>query len=515
MCLGALALGALALGPLAPGVWPAGPGGGRSAPADTLVIAMGTEIVQLDPHEITDTPAATVAHHLYDTLVSLDARLQPVPHLAAGWQTSADGRIWQFDLRPGVRFHDGTALDAAAAARSFARLLDPRAARARRSLLAPYVAEVRAVGLLRLEFELHRPYGGLLYHLAHGAAAVVLAPPPDSERFRARARQIPPGTGPFRLVRHLPGQEVALERNPFFWGDAPPLGRLIFRPVPDAAGRALLLQAGAADVALPLAAGDVRRLADHPRVRTVALPSQRLLYLGINVRRPPLDQAPVRQALHLSIDRTALAERLLLGLAQPAAGPVPAGTWGYRSLPGAAHDPAAARQALAAAGVAPGAPLLLWTPEGRYMLDRQLAEAVAGYLSAAGFRVQVQRWEWGAYLAALNRADLAADLFLLGWVPGTGEALSVLRPLFHSASRANHGGYANSRVDALIEQAEAAADAERALLLGRLQEEIARDAAIIPLLQLWQTVGLGRAVEGVQIFPTELVSFRSARKSAR
>ena len=473
---------------------------------------MGTEVLTLDPHDVTDNPSAMAVLHLYEGLTRLTPAMEVVPGLAESWSSSPDGLTWRFRLRRGISFHDGTPLDAAAVKASLERLVSPSEALARRSLLAPLLAEVRTEGDREVVLRLSRPSAALPRLLAHTAGSIV-SPRALAAWGKGIARH-PSGTGPFRFLEWVPGDRLVLERNPHYWDRdrGPFIDLLVFRPVPEAASRAMLLETGQVEAAYPVSPVDFLRLAGKPRLRMVAEPSQRVVYVGINTRRPPLDDLRVRKALNYAVDREGIVEKLLMGLGSPADSPLAPSPWGHASTVRDRYDPGLAAALLAQAGVPRGTPLELWAPSGRYLMDRHVAEAVHGFLAAVGFRPALKVWEWGAYLDAFDRSRPQWGLFLLGWVPSTGEAEMGLLPLFGTGSRSNLALYSNPRVDSLLDEAASSLDPRRSLeLYAEVQRLVAADAPWIFLYVMDQVLGLRSSLQGVEVYPTELVSFTSAR----
>ena len=181
------------------------------------MVARSTDAVSLDPARTSDIESLEVAEQVYGRLVRFSpGRLEPEPDLATSWTVSADGTIWTFELRPNVRFHDGTPVDADAVVFSFERQIVPEhpAHEADFVWTRAYhnIRRVRAVGPLRVQFEIDRPYAPFLANLAMGPAAIVS--PTAVRKWERDFGRHPVGAGPYRFVEWIPGDRITLERNP-------------------------------------------------------------------------------------------------------------------------------------------------------------------------------------------------------------------------------------------------------------------------------------------------------------
>ncbi len=484
-----------------------------SAQRDTsdthLIVAIGAEPSVLDPHDAGDAPSTLVNFHLYDRLVELDDAMTPRPSLASEWDVSPDQRVWRLFLRKGVRFHDGAAFDAAAVVANFERLMDPNSGLARRSLIGDYIEGVKELSSHTVEVRLHHPVGGFLRLLAHEAHGMI------SPRAIATARSHSPfkpvGTGPFMLDTWIPGTRLTLRRFDGYWNGPPATERLDFLTVPDSSNRAIMLETGTVHLAYPLDPFDRLRLERIPGVVALDVPSQRMIYLAVNLHRPQMKEARTRRAISLGIDRDAITQHVLFGMGRSADSPIAPETWGHHSRGPLPYDPLQAESLVHAAfGSRANPPLQIWSPSNRYTQDRVVAQAVAAYLQEIGFSPSLKLFEWGAYLSELRRSD-DWDLALLGWVPSTGDADMALRPLFESTARGNHSGYSSARVDALLTLGAESNDSPGRLDTYRqVQEELLRDLPAIWLYTVDMMVGYRTNVKGVRIVSTEVLDLRRA-----
>jgi len=485
--------------------------GESESPKKELVFAMGAEAVTLDPQDATDNPSEMVNRHIYDNLVAFTEDMDKVPQLASDWEVSSDGLTWTFYLQEGVKFHDGTDFNAEAVKSNFERLMDESNNLARSSLYSPYIDSIEVIDDYTAVFHMKLPFGAFLAHLAHGAGAVIS--PAAVEKYGDELNRNPVGTGPFIFDEWVPGDHIRIVKNEDYWGTKAKLDSVVFKPVSEGASRTMMIESGDVDVAYPLPSTDVERLQGSDDLQVLIRPSQRVIYIGMNCQTAPLDDVRVRQAINYAIDKQAIVDNIMQGLAQVADSPVAPTTSGYVKQEPYAYDPDRARELLQEAGVAEGTTIKLWTPEGRYLMDRQTAEAVQGYLQEVGFNVEFQKWEWGAYLDEVNVNNVPPtwELFLLGWAPSTGDADWVVRPLFQSGHSSNRALLADPEVDEWIEaQMTAPTEAERMEALDNAQRLIMEKAPWAFLHVMDQTIAAKESVTGITILPIEIVMFREA-----
>jgi len=474
-----------------------------------IVVAIGVDASTLDPQRTTDSATESINKNLYNNLVRFDANMEIVPDLATHWTVSEDGRTWTFYLREGVRFHDGTPLDAQAVKQSFDRLLDPANAFPRASLHSDIVA-VEVVGPYAVSFTTAQPAGAMLARMAHPSAAIVSIP--AVERWGSAFGQHPVGTGPFKFESWTPGQEIVLVRNGDYFKGAPAIERVTYRVVPEESVRTLMLQAGEVHVAVGIPPDQIPLLERMRGVEVKQTPSTMMMYLAMNGQKSPFNDVRVRQAMNYAINKEEIVEYLLSGLADVADSPLSPVIWGYARTGVYEYNPQKARQLLAEAGYPNGFSMSLWTPVGRYLQDLPTAEIVQAQLAEVGINVRVETWEFGAYIEEIKKAQY--DMVLLGWSPSTGDADWGLFPVFHSTQwppQSNRALYGNPVADALMEAGQREPDQEKRREIYReLQQIIFNDAPWIFLWSTQQIVAHRSELTGIEIIPTEHILYEGA-----
>jgi len=485
----------------------------------TLRFVMGSDAVSLLPANQTDNISGTVCRHIFDGLVEFDEKLNLNPALAERWEISSDGTVYTFYLRKGVKFHDGTDFNAAAVKKYYDYVISGSLRRT--GLFKGIVSEVQIVDNYTVKFVLAKPFSPFLYRLAHEAALIVSPKAIDEYGSDpAKLGRNPVGTGPFMLKEWKIGEKIELVKNPNYWREGQPyLDGLTFTIIPEDVTRVTQLRAGDADVMFNPPPALVPTLQKDEKLNVRIEPSLRVIYIGFNLRKPPLNDIRVRQALNYAIDKSKLCSVIMKGLAIPSDSPLAKYTVGYSSTGGYPYDPAKAKQLLKEAGLE-NLKLELLTPKGRYLNDYEVAVAVQGMLKEIGVTVDVKPMEWATYINRLfstNPEDWNYELFLLGWAPSTGEGHWVLYPLFHSdnvnpnGTGDNNTFYSNPQVDDLINKIGFETDRNKILsYYAEVQKMIVQDAPWIFLYNMANVVVHRKELKDLWILPTEFVIVKYA-----
>ena len=462
-----------------------------------LVVAQAADITGLDLVRVVDAESIEVGEILFEGLARwVPGTTDVEPGLATAWQVSPDGLRWTFALRPGVTFHDGQVLDAAAVVFSFERVIDPRHPSYVRSddglywrALLKDVRRVTALGPGRVEIEVAHPYAPLLGELA----MFPIVSPAAVRRWGDAFNQHPVGTGAFELEAWQPGEQVVVRRFAAYWGAAPALERIVFRVVVDARQRLVDLQSGAVDLAAGILPDEQSFVELHPDLVLHHKPTNAISYLAFNTTHPPFDDPRVRRALSHAINKEPIVKLAYQGRAIAAEGPLPPGQWGYR-LPATryAYDPARAQRELAELAAArafdPTRIYKLYaptTPRAYLPSPERVARYVQTALARVGLRTELVLQPIIGHVEAVGRGD--HDLALIGWIGDTGDPDNFLYVLLHSDNAVpgpaqNIAFYRSPEVDALLIRAQAAPDqVSRSALYGEVQDRVAADAPWIPI----------------------------------
>ena len=482
-------------------------------PAGTLLVGLVAEPVNLDPPQVTDLNSARVARRIVETLVTFpEESTQVVPGLAESWSISKDGLTYTFKLRKGVKFHDGTPLNAEAVKFSIERQFNPEhpANKLGKYPFANFFfGNLKAVEVMddsTVRFVLKEPRASFLAILTAGAASIVS--PTAVKKWGADYPLNPVGTGPFRYVSWQRGQQVVLEKNPDYWKGAVKLDRVVYRPIVEDQARLTELMTGAVDLIVGVPPDFVAQLEGSAKVSIAKQVGAHVWYLGINNQKKPFDDKRVRQALNYAVNKEAIVKDVLKGTGAVSKGPVLPNTWGAdAALKAYPYDPQKAKQLLAEAGYPNGFSTTLWVPESGSGMQSPVAMSTVmqSNLKAVGVNVALQTMEWGAFLAKLRTQE--QELFALSWMAGTEDPDMVMYPLLHSSQWTPNGPnralYKNTRFDELLAQARLVTDqAERAKLYREAQKILVEDAPWVFVDHEVQIAAVSKRVQGFKLHPS-------------
>ncbi len=417
----------------------------------TLRIGLAEDPDVLDPTLARTFVGRIVFAAMCDKLVDVDERLAIVPQLALSWQWSADHKALTMKLRPGVRFQDGTPMDAAAVKYSLERHKTMPGSN-RRGELAP-VTRIEVLDPLTVRIDLSAPFAPLLAALADRAGMIVSpkAAAAEGDKFGSH----PVCAGPFKFAERVAQDRIVLERFDGYW-NAPAIhfDKIVYTPIPDAAVRLANLRAGQLDFAERVAASDVSGIERDPRLALTRITEIGYQGITINVGKSaqagqnPLGRDPrVREAFELSLDRQGLAQVVMDNEATPGNQWVAPGNPYYdRALPVPRRDVARARALLAAAGV-PHPRFTLLTPTTS---DAQrLALVVQAMARDAGFDVRIQAAEFATSINLADKGDFEA--YVLAW-SGRADPDGNLYSFVGCKEPLNYAGYCDPETDRLLLQ---------------------------------------------------------------
>jgi peptide/nickel transport system substrate-binding protein len=444
--------------------------------AQRLIIGTQLEPPVLDPSA---NPAAAISEvlygNVYEGLVQFAADGSAQPKLALSWDISSDGLTYLFHLKSGVRFHDGSEFDAAAAQYSLQRILAPGSTNPQRSRLQA-IRAVEVVDPQTLRVLLSRRSGGLLQSLAFGSAVMVSRTSATNNAVR------PVGTGPFRFLRWRRGDSITLERNPDYAGPPALLSQVTFKFITDPTAAFAALMAGDVDAFANYPAPEsFSQFAMDRRFKVFTGTTEMETVLGLNERVVPLSNVLVRRAISYALDRRAIIDGAMFGYGTPIGSHFPPGNPAYVDLTGVyPHDIAKAKELLAQAGYPRGFSLTLKLPPPSYA--RRSGEIVAAQLAQIGIRVTIENLEWAQWLDQVyTRHDF--DMSIVGHA----------EPLDYDiyARDDYYFGYSNPDFKALIAALDDSVDAARRKdLLQQIQRKLATDAVNgflfqYPRLDIW------------------------------
>lgn len=493
-------------------------------PPGVLIVAQIAEPKSLDPHAVTAVNDFRILMNVYDGLVRYkDGTLEIEPGLAESWTINEEGTVYTFTLREGVEFHDGTALDAEAVKFNFERMLDEGhpfhdTGPFPLSFFFSAVDTVEAPDPRTVVFRLKEPYAPFLSNLAYPTGLIV-SPAAVEEHAKDFGRN-PVGTGPFRFVEWQSNSRVVVEANPDYWGGAPKLEAVVFRPITDANTRVAEMMSGGIDMMVEVPPDNLASFAEDETYTVHEQAGPHLWFLILNAKQGPMADKRVRQAVNYAIDKKALVDNVLQGTAEVAAGPTPpAFAWAYNEeLKPYPHDPEKARQLLAEAG-ADGAELTFYVTEGGSGMLSPVAmgSAIQADLAEVGLKVKIETYEWNTFLGKVNPGlEGKADMAEMAWMtndPDTLPYLALRTDAFPDKGGFNSGYYSNPQVDELLEEARREVDQEkRAELYMRMQEIVHEDAPWAFIANWKQNAVTSDRVQGFRLQPSFFLLLHGVEK---
>ncbi|HEY5636565.1 MAG TPA: ABC transporter substrate-binding protein [Burkholderiales bacterium] len=478
-----------------------------SAPlhAQDLRIGVASEPTSMDPHFHNLTPNNSVMGHVFERLVEQDDKQRLVPGLAESWR-AVDPTTWEFKLRKGVKFHDGTPFTADDVVFTFERAPNVEGSP------SSFGTYIRGKTVTKVDDHTVNIKTATPYPLMPNDVSTVFivsrkngsgARTPDYNSGKAAI-----GTGPFRFAEYAPGNRITVQRNKLYWGAQPPWDKVTFRPIKSDPSRVAALLAGDVDLIDEVPSTDMERLKKDPKVTIAQTVSNRIIYLHLDHFRDdspyiqgkdgkpiknPLRDRRVRQAISMAIDRDAIVSRVMEGVAIKAGQLLPDSFFGVSTkLKPVPYNLEGAKKLLAEAGFQNGFRMTVHGPNDRYPNDAKILEAVAQMLTRLGIETKVETMTSSVFFREASSGSPQKEpkfsFILVGWGSGTGEASSPLKSLLATYNRdkgmgaSNRGRYSNPEFDKVLAEALATVDdPKRKALLAQATEIAIEDVGIIPL----------------------------------
>jgi peptide/nickel transport system substrate-binding protein len=475
----------------------------------TLNVGFASDTKTLDPIFSIEFSERQVIYTIFNTLVRLDTDFSIRPELATSWEIENDGKRVVFHLRTDVKFHDGTAFDAAAVKWNIERRLDPATKSPQQAGLTPVIASIEVVDPATVVFNLKSPFPGIFGML--GQREGFMESPTAAEKAGADFGSHPVGTGPFVFREWQRGNHITVERNPNYWEpNKPYLDRIVFNDISGSIVGIQRLITGELDFVAELSPQDVRQIEGRKVIRLDPSPVGRWYSLQWQVDKAPFNNPMLRQAVAHAIDRKRLVDILMQGKASIAEGPTPKVLWWFDpDLRSYNYDPPKAKALLTEAGYADGINLTLAAPT--VPLLQQLDQLLQEQFKAVGINVTLEpvaNSEWYARVV-----QQAINFTPQRWSqrPDPDGLLTIL---FHSKGYANSTNYRNPEVDGLLDQARVLLDtAARKPLYQQAQRLITRDLPYVPLFFSVEYAAIRDAAQGFVWIPDEIPRFRDMWKN--
>lgn len=500
-----------------------------AAIADDVTIGISTEPSAMDPHYHNLGPNNSFSSNIYDALIIQDEQQKLTPGLAVSWKPISD-LVWEFKLREGVKFHDGSDFNADDV--MFTAERAPNVPNSPSSF-ATYMKgkTFKKVDDFTIHVTTEQPYPLMPVDLSNiSIISSDVGADVKTAQFNDGTAMI--GTGPYKFVEWKPSDSITLTSNADYWGTKAKFDTVVMKPIKSNPTRVAALLSGDVDMIDNVPTSDIETLKKNSDIVLAQGISNRVIYLHMDRFRDnspyitgtngknPLKDLRVRQAISMAINRPAIVDRVMEGVAIPAGQLLPPGFFGTsENLKPVAYDPARAKALLAEAGYPNGFGMTIHGPNDRYINDAKIAQAIGQMLTRIGIQAQVETMPKSVYFRSASsggpNGEPKYSFILVGWGSGTGEASSPLRSLIHTRDKdrgfgaSNRGRYSNPEADKLIEEALATVDdAKRAALLAEATEIAINDAAIIPL---HYQVNTWASIKGLKYLPRtdERTSLRS------
>lgn len=466
------------------------------ANAQSLSIGLSSDVTSIDPQWNNSGPNVSLSTHIFEPLTLTDRNGRLIPGLAVSWK-AVDPLTWEFRLRPGVKFHDGSDLTADDVVFSIER---PKTLQGSPASFASFVRPITSVvavdrSTVRIKTAVPHvlvPYDLNSIFIVSKRATTAAGTSADFDAGRSAI-----GTGPFRLVSFKRGDRVELARNDAWWGNSAggkvAWEKVTFRMVSNDAARIASLLSGDVDAIENVPTADVARIAADARFKVDRQTSWRTIFWhmdqyrdvtpdatdksGKPLAKNPFRDARVRLAVSKAINRDAVVSRVMEGLAVPASNLVSPGIFGYNAaIKVEAYDAAGAKRLLAEAGYPDGFLLTLHAPNNRYVNDARIAETVAALLSRVGIVTKVQTQPWASYLPHARAGEYT--MALVGWGSSLGD--NTIKNHLGTVDEKkgygawNFGRFSNPEVDRQL-------DRDFTLFDDAAREEAARNVAALAL----------------------------------
>lgn len=488
---------------------------GTTEPAENITYALSTDIQKLDPHTENVVVNWKVGFNVYDRLINQNESMELEPGLSTEWRT-IDPVTWEFQLREGVTFHDGSEFNAEVVKANLERSLDETTV-SPTAYLYDRIEEVEVVDPLTVRFHLSEPFASLPAHLAQYGGSM-LSPDVIEEDNEAVANGADPGsvvaekpigTGPFKFVSWNPGSEIVLERNEDYWDGAPDIPGVTYKIVPEELTRVADLETGSSDIIDAVNPNSMEQINNGDTGHIIETESSYVNFLGFNTNKEPLDDIRVRQAIAMAIDKEVIVDSILNGVGTVANSPLSPNDFGYADIDGLPFDPEAAKQLLVEAGQE-NLTLELSVNDDRTRID--IATYIQQALEEIGVEVNIHQMEFASFVEYTGQGE--ADIYLIGRSSPTGDGYNALFTILHSNKQSANQlryTYENPEFDALVDQSIQTEDeTERTELFLEAQNMVAEDVPFDFLYYQVDLLGVSNELTGVQTLPSGVVLLKDA-----
>lgn len=480
--------------------------------AADLTIAVATEPRSLHPLAQALNSNHELAKHVFNSLIEPDEKFGPTPGLAESWSPTDDPLIWEFKLRKGVKFHNDTPFTAKDVAFSYELVPNVPNSPSTYKRRTKKIAKVVVVDDHTIHIHTKTPYP-LLPRSLSAVPIVSHTVGLETDPSEFNNGKMLYGTGPYKFVEFVAGDHITYTANKDYWGGTPKWDNVTIRWITSGPARVAALLSGDVDMIASVPTTDVANLDENSDINVSCDQTARIMYWSLDVSREyadhitakdgskiknPLRDLRVRQAFNIAIDRDAIVDEVMTGLAVPANQITGEGFGGHNpNIPMPEHDIEKAKALMAEAGYGDGFKLTIHATNDRYINDDKQAQAIGQMLSRIGVDVEVVTQPVSGYYGKLRKHEMT--MALIGWAAMTGEASSVLGPALREGVRNNYGRWENSEFNRLIEGALGTVDMEKYDRL--LKESVAVAMADVPIIPTHYQVACWASRTGLEFTP--------------
>lgn len=468
----------------------------------TLEIAVDQAPVGLDPDIVTAFSSFAVIGQIYEGLVEVNAKLQIEPALATSWTVSPDGLSYTFDLRQGVKFHNGREMTSADVVYSFDRIMDPKTGSPQASRFNE-VTTAEATGPYQVRFTLKEPFAPFLANLTN-----LFVVPKEVVEANGDLQKVAVGTGPYELDKVVPDTYVLLKANPDYYRPGEPkLAELKYNVVPEASTRAAGLRTGTYQLLPTVDPVTAETLKKAGGVTVQGTQDLAYSLLGINTSRKPFDDPRVREAINYAVNRSDIVQAVYLGNAVPG-GPISPALkdWAVPTSDFPCYTPsvAKAKQLLADAGYPNGFSTTIIT-FGTIKEVADTAQVLQAQLAKVGINAKVDVEEFGKFVQDWKNSNFDMFVSLNG---GSVDPDGYLYRTFITGGSTNVYKFSDPSVDQLLKQGRTTTDtAQRRAIYDNLQKQLACTGPIVHIAYGTLFTGLRDNVQGFQQMPTRGLTY--------
>lgn len=465
-----------------------------SSKKDTLIVGVAADAASLDPHIGISSPSLNAMNPVYETLTRYDENGDIIPLLAESWE-QIDELSWKFNLRKGVKFHNGEEMKASDVVFSFKRATSPLGARVSYIMNAFDPDGLEIVDDYTVIIRTFKPFSPIIGYLPYCGATIISEKAFTEDPEGAAAHPI--GTGPFKFIEWKKNDKITYVINEDYWGKKPAYNNLVIRTIVEANSRVIELETGGIDIAYEIPVNDIQRLESNENTKIVKRESNAFFFLGMNTSKKPFDNVEFRRAIDLALDKESIIEAIYRGAAIYTPGPVtPKQKYFDDSDPLPRYDQAKAKEKLKELGIEEGTQFNIYVMDNKARIDT--ATIIQDQLKEVGIDLKIKVLESGTFYDVLQTGE--AEFYISGW-GGVGfpEPDNNLYGPIHSSQipANNYCFYSNPELDRLLDISRYTSDGpEREKIIKDIQKLLRSEVPYITIENTQQIAGVRSNVKG-------------------